>query len=120
MVANELKEQDNTRPIELAPLYFNVKDGEFSVSDLNPFLIAVEFALQGKSILIQSNLGNPYNNGHPTQDAISPIQEITQLMNKMGVPQDKITVSVLTNETTQATATAFTGVIARGVYFTAR
>jgi outer membrane protein OmpA-like peptidoglycan-associated protein len=88
MVAMHLKEQKNNEPIELAPLYFNLKGDELSVVDVNPFLIAVEFALQGRTIVIEDHIN--YVDSYSTQLSAKRIQKIRQLMHEMGVPEERI------------------------------
>ncbi|WP_254154800.1 OmpA family protein [Chryseosolibacter indicus] len=92
MVAQKLKEKKDNEPIELAPLYFNFDQDEFSVVDMNPFLIAVEYALQGRTILIEghtdSNGGSDYN----VKLSIKRVQKIRDLMHDMGVPDERISV----------------------------
>jgi hypothetical protein len=117
MVANTLKERNDPQPIELAPLYFNVQEDGVSVADINPFLIAVEFALQGRTIIIvgsgsHPNFGDPYSVGH--------IQKVMQLMHKMGVPEERIAVSQIAKTCTQTSTTDLNLDLSQGVYFTAR
>nr|HPM31502.1 hypothetical protein [Chryseolinea sp.] len=65
-VQEHLKNKKDNEPIELAPLYFTFAEDEFSVVDMDPFLIAVEYALQGRIILIEGHTDNKgdadYNN----------------------------------------------------------
>jgi len=80
MVATHLKEQSNSNPIELAPLELTLNNNKLSAADNNPFLIAVEFALQGKTIVI-GNAG------------VALIKEIKSMMIQMGVPGERISIA---------------------------
>jgi hypothetical protein len=93
MVVQSLKEKTDNNPIELAPLNFDLHENRLSVKDINPFLIAVEFALQGKTILIENHVfkGDEQNTNNMSQ----LITEITFLMKQMGVPHDRISVQDL-------------------------
>jgi outer membrane protein OmpA-like peptidoglycan-associated protein len=92
MVANQLKEHKDNEPIELAPLYFNFAEDEFSVVDMNPFLIAVEFALQGRTILIEGHTDSHGKDDYNVQLSLKRVEKIRQLMHDMGVPDDRISV----------------------------
>jgi outer membrane protein OmpA-like peptidoglycan-associated protein len=90
MVAQNLSEKNDNDPIELAPLYFRLDEHGFSVTDMNPFLIAVEFALQGKTIVIEG-----HDDGIGIDNvklSAACVQKIKQLMHDMGVPDDRISV----------------------------
>ncbi len=92
MVADKLKAKKDNDPIDLDPLYFNYNQDEFAVVDMEPFLIAVEYALQGKIVLIE---GHTDNNGHDqynVQLSLKRVQKIRSLMHDMGVPDDQISV----------------------------
>jgi|GEM_PF-5276871 len=90
MVALYLSETEDSTPIELAPLLFSRRADKLSVSDVNPFLIAVEFALQGKTIVLENQIIN--HNGLIAKTSTFLIDEITGLMREMGVPNDRIAV----------------------------
>jgi outer membrane protein OmpA-like peptidoglycan-associated protein len=92
LVAQNLKNKKDNEPIELAPLYFNYNEDEFSVVDMNPFLIAVEYALQGRTILIEGHTDSDGHNGYNVKLSIKRVQKIRQLMHDMGVPDDRISV----------------------------
>jgi outer membrane protein OmpA-like peptidoglycan-associated protein len=92
MVAEKLRAKKDNEPIELEPLYFNYNEDEFAVVDMEPFLVAVEYALQGKIILIE---GHTDNNGHDqynVQLSLKRVQKIRSLMHDMGVHDDQISV----------------------------
>ena len=91
MVAIHMKEQPNNRPIELAPLRFYTQGDQLTVRDVNPFLIATEFGLQGKTIQIK--------NTATEQHGLA--KNIRQLMHQMGVPAERISII----ETTKSSET---------------
>jgi hypothetical protein len=81
MVAQHLSEMKNNGVIDLAPLRFTVdQEGIASATDLNPFLIAIEFGLQGKTIVIED-------------PSMGLSQDLKKLMCDQGVPADRITIS---------------------------
>ena len=87
MVATHLKEQNNSNPIELAPLELTLSNNKLTASDNNPFLIAVEFGLQGKTIMI-GNAGSVL------------IEEIKSIMIGMGVPSERISMTAAADANT--------------------
>jgi hypothetical protein len=93
MVALNLKENEGAGPIELAPLHFQIKGNKLSVNDVNPFLIAVEFALQGKVIVIDNHpiIGDDYN----TENKLQLVDQLIVTMIEMGVPAARISVDAL-------------------------
>ncbi len=90
-VAEKIKNQSG-EPIELEPLFFNFNEDEFSVVDMDPFLIAVEFALQGKHILIEGHTDPRGSDQYNVQLSIKRVKKIQQLMHQMGVPDDRISI----------------------------
>jgi outer membrane protein OmpA-like peptidoglycan-associated protein len=56
------------------------------------FLIAVEYALQGHTILIEGHTDNLGADNYNVQLSIKRVQRIRQLMLDMGVPDDRISV----------------------------
>lgn len=92
LVANTINNKKDSEPIELEPLYFVVDQDEFSVVDMDPFLIAVEFALQGKHILIEGHTDHQGNDDYNVQLSIKRVQKIRQLMLDMGVSDDQISI----------------------------
>lgn len=91
-VTEELKKKKDNNPIELAPLYFTFAEDEFSVVDMEPFLIAVEYALQGKIILIEGHTDNVGKDDYNVQLSIKRVKKIRELMLAMGVPDDHISI----------------------------
>jgi outer membrane protein OmpA-like peptidoglycan-associated protein len=92
LVSNTLTNKKDSEPIDLQPLYFTFDEDEFAVVDMDPFLIAVEFALQGKHILIEGHTDHKGNDDYNVQLSIKRVQKIRQLMLDMGVSDDKISI----------------------------
>ena len=91
-VAEQIKKNTNNEPVELAPLYFTFDEDEFAVVDMEPFLVAVEYALQGKTILIEGHTDSRGNDDYNMKLSIKRVQKIRELMHDMGVPDDQISV----------------------------
>ena len=91
-VAEELKKKPLTQPLQLAPLYFQFNQDEFSVVDMEPFLVAVEYALQGHTVLIEGHTDNRGQDDYNVKLSVKRVQRIRQLMLDMGVPDDRISV----------------------------
>lgn len=91
-VQEHLKTKKDNEPIELAPLYFTFAEDEFSVVDMEPFLIAVEYALQGRIILIEGHTDSKGDANYNNQLSIKRVQKIRQLMIDMGVSDDHISI----------------------------
>ena len=89
---NLAKQTDDVYPIELAPLYFTFDEDEFSVVDMEPFLVAVEYALQGRTILIEGHTDSKGKDDYNVKLSIERVEKIRQLMHDMGVPDDRISV----------------------------
>jgi hypothetical protein len=92
MVANHLKEQTEYGPIILAPLFFDFNNNRLNALDMNPLLIAVEFGLQGKTIQIES-FADGRNQDINSELACQLGQQIRQLLQSMGVPDERIAVA---------------------------
>lgn len=92
LVSNTITKKKDNEPIELEPLYFTFDQDEFSVVDMDPFLIAVEFALQGKHILIEGHTDHQGADDYNVQLSIKRVQKIRQLMLDMGVSDDQISI----------------------------
>jgi hypothetical protein len=93
MVATHLKEQTDLEPIILASLFFDFNNNRLNATDMNPLLIAVEFGLQGKTIEIES-YANCRNQHISSELACQLGQQIRQLMQSMGVPNERIAMAV--------------------------
>lgn len=96
MVAQNLSETTSGNTIELAPLLFGIKDGRLTAIDVNPLLIAIEFGLQGRTILIES-FGTstlPIDQ----QLSYSDVREVATLMTEMGVPEERLSIVACNSE----------------------
>lgn len=91
-VEQRIKGHKEGDPIKLAPLYFTFDDSEFSVVDMEPFLIAVEYALQGRIVLIEGHTDSKGLDDYNVKLSIQRVEKIRQLMHDMGVPDDRISV----------------------------
>jgi len=93
-IRKEVEEKIATEdfPQDLEPLYFIHDDDEFSVVDMEPFLIAVEYALQGRMILIEGHTDASGADEYNVKLSIQRVEKIRQLMHDMGVPDDRISV----------------------------
>ncbi|RAW00426.1 OmpA family protein [Pseudochryseolinea flava] len=91
-VADDLKKNPITGPRPLAPLYFQFNQDEFSVVDMEPFLIAVEYALQGRHVLIEGHTDSRGQDDFNVKLSVKRVQRIRQLMLDMGVPDSNISV----------------------------
>lgn len=92
LVADKLKDHKDGDPIKLEPLYFVFDDAEFAVVDMDPFLIAVEYALQGRMILIEGHTDSQGRDNYNVDLSMERVDKIRQLMHDMGVPDDRISV----------------------------
>jgi len=91
-VEKHLANFENESPIKLEPLYFVVNQDEFAFVDMDPFLIAVEYALQGKHLLIEGHTDASGNSEFNVQLSIKRVERIRQLMLDMGVSDNNISV----------------------------
>ena len=97
MVAQNIAENSGNNPIELAPLVFNLKANKLTAEDVNPILIAIEFGIQGKTILIES-----FGTSDLTADqqlTYADVQSVKTLMNEMGVPAERLSIVACNNLT---------------------
>lgn len=109
LVSNTLAKKTDNEPIELEPLFFTFDEDEFSVVDMDPFLIAVEFALQGKHILIEGHTDHKGGDDYNVQLSIKRVQKIRQLMLDMGVSDEQISVVGYGEEVTDHSDKSETG-----------
>lgn len=89
-IADKLASKTNVYPLSLQPLYFQFNEDEFSVVDMEPFLIAAEYALQGRTVLIEGHTDSRGQDDFNVKLSIKRVQKIRQLMLDMGVPDDRI------------------------------
>jgi hypothetical protein len=90
IVYQRLRETEVNSPIELSPLQFAVEGDHLRVKDAYPFLFAVEFALQGRTIRIE----NQDINSDQAKDSSKAllVAEIIRNMKERGVPAERISV----------------------------
>ena len=91
-VSEQLKSHKEGESIKLEPLYFVFDEDEFSVVDMEPFLVAVEYALQGRIILIEGHTDSHGQDDYNVTLSIKRVERIRQLMHDMGVPDERISV----------------------------
>jgi outer membrane protein OmpA-like peptidoglycan-associated protein len=91
-IAAKLASKENVYPLYLEPLYFQFNQDEFSVVDMEPFLMAAEYALQGRTLLIEGHTDSRGQDDFNVKLSIKRVQKIRQLMLDMGVPDDRISV----------------------------
>jgi outer membrane protein OmpA-like peptidoglycan-associated protein len=91
-VAEDLKKNPTNEARPLAPLYFQFNQDEFSVVDMEPFLIAVEYALQGRHVLIEGHTDSRGQDDFNVKLSVKRVQRIRQLMLDMGVPDENISI----------------------------
>jgi hypothetical protein len=90
MVAQNLLENSNNAPVQLAPLVFGIKQDQLTAVDVNPILIAIEFGRQGKTILLESFSSK--NIPAHQQLSSNKVQEVKLLMHEMGVPAERVSI----------------------------
>ncbi|MEM7107124.1 MAG: OmpA family protein [Bacteroidota bacterium] len=91
LVESKLKEHKDGDPIKLEPLYFKLDNSEFAFVDMEPFLVAVEYALQGRVVLIEGHADDPEQD-YNVKLSIQRVEKVRQLMQDMGVPDERISV----------------------------
>jgi outer membrane protein OmpA-like peptidoglycan-associated protein len=91
-VQKHLANFENEKPIKLEPLYFVLDQDEFAFVDMDPFLVAVEYALHGKIILIEGHTDQTGQDDYNVQLSIKRVERIRQLMLEMGVSDDHISI----------------------------
>jgi len=92
LVGDKLASKKDVFPLNLPPLYFTFDEDEFSIVDMEPFLIAAEYALQGRTVLIEGHTDSYGQDTYNVKLSIKRVQKIRQLMLDMGVPDDRISV----------------------------
>ncbi len=92
MVGEKIASKKDIFPLTLDPLYFNFDQDEFSIVDMEPFIIAAEYALQGRTVLIEGHTDSQGQDTYNVRLSIKRVQKIRQLMLDMGVPDDRISV----------------------------
>jgi len=73
-------------------LYFITAEDEFAYVDFEPFLMAVEFALQGKMVLVEGHTDSRGGEDYNLDLSMKRVRQIERLMREIGVPEDHISV----------------------------
>jgi outer membrane protein OmpA-like peptidoglycan-associated protein len=73
-------------------LYFITDEAEFAYVNFDPFLLAVEFALQGKMVLVEGHTDDRGADDHNLQLSMKRVRQIETLMHEIGVPEDNVSV----------------------------
>jgi outer membrane protein OmpA-like peptidoglycan-associated protein len=76
----------------LESLYFITDEAEFAYVDFDPFLLAVEFALQGKMVLVEGHTDDRGGDEHNLQLSMKRVRQIETLMHDIGVSPENVSV----------------------------
>jgi len=90
-VLRKIKEGKSNEPM-IESLYFITAEAEFAYVDFEPFLKAVEYALQGKMVLVEGHTDSRGDDDYNLKLSMSRVRQIERLMLDIGVPQDRISV----------------------------
>lgn len=90
-VAKKIREGNANEPI-MESLYFITDEAEFAYVDFDPFLLAVEFALHGKIVLVEGHTDDRGSEEHNLALSMKRVRQIERLMQDIGVPQDNVSV----------------------------
>ena len=91
LVAQKIKDGAANEPI-LESLYFISDEAEFAYVDFDPFLLAVEFALQGKMVLVEGHTDDRGGEDHNLQLSMKRVRQIETLMHDIGVSEENVSV----------------------------
>ncbi len=91
MVLEKINRGEASEPM-LESLFFITDEAEFAYVDFDPFLIAVEFALQGKMVLVEGHTDDRGSDEHNLQLSMARVRQIETLMLDIGVPEDRVSV----------------------------
>ena len=73
-------------------LYFITAQDEFAYVDFEPFLMAVEFALQGKMVLVEGHTDSNGADKYNLDLSMQRVRQIERLMTEIGVPAERVAV----------------------------
>ncbi len=76
----------------LESLFFITDEAEFAYMNFDPFLLAVEYALQGKMVLVEGYTDDRGSEEHNLALSMYRVRQIETLMLDIGVPADRISV----------------------------
>ncbi len=91
MVKEKMEDGSADGPI-LESLYFVTDEAEFAYVNFDPFLLAVEFALHGKMVLVEGHTDDRGADEHNLQLSMKRARQIETLMHEIGVPEEKVSV----------------------------
>lgn len=91
LVEEKVKNGLANEPI-LESLYFLTDDVEFAYVDFDPFLLAVEYALQGKMVLVEGHTDDKGVDDHNLKLSMKRVRQIENLMHDIGVPEERVSV----------------------------
>lgn len=90
-VKEKIEDGRASEPI-MESLYFITDEAEFAYVDFDPFLLAVEFALQGKMVLVEGHTDDRGEEEHNLTLSMDRVRQIERLMYDIGVPEDNVSV----------------------------
>ena len=91
LVDEKIKNGKANEPI-MESLYFITDEAEFAYVDFDPFLLAVEFALQGRMVLVEGHTDDRGGEDHNLQLSMKRVRQIENLMHDIGVPEENVSV----------------------------
>ncbi len=90
-VLDMIKNGQADQPITESLYFINAQD-EFAYVDFEPFLMAVEFAFQGKMVLVEGHTDSNGDDNYNLDLSMKRVRQIERLMQEIGVPMEKISV----------------------------
>jgi outer membrane protein OmpA-like peptidoglycan-associated protein len=90
-VKEKIENGSANEPI-LESLYFITDEAEFAYVDFDPFLLAVEYALQGKMVLVEGHTDNRGGENHNLDLSMKRVRQIEALMLDIDVPDENVSV----------------------------
>jgi outer membrane protein OmpA-like peptidoglycan-associated protein len=90
-VAKKIEDGNASEPI-MESLYFITDEAEFAYVDFDPFLLAVEFALHGKMVLVEGHTDDRGSEEHNLALSMKRVRQIERLMHDIGVPEENVSV----------------------------
>ena len=91
LVEENMKNGKANEPI-LESLYFITDEAEFAYANFDPFLLAVEYALQGKMVLVEGHTDDRGGEDHNLQLSMKRVRQIETLMHDIGVSEEQVSV----------------------------
>jgi len=91
LVEEKIENGAANEPI-LESLYFITDEAEFAYADFDPFLLAVEFALRGKMVLVEGHTDDRGSDDHNLELSMKRVRQIETLMRDIGVPEENVSV----------------------------